>query len=79
MSLKNIKKIWNMMNDNGTYQHDDDFPIGPGSYNITGQLRLSNTYSDRKVPVSVSIEVIPEPATILLFGLGGLMFRKRRA
>jgi len=55
---KEYQKTWNMMNDNGTWTKDDDFPIGPGLYNIMGQLRLSNAYRDKKVPVSVHIKII---------------------
>ncbi|MHC4308423.1 MAG: PEP-CTERM sorting domain-containing protein [Planctomycetota bacterium] len=67
--------IWNMMNDNGTLPTDDDFPINPGIYDVIGELDL---ISGERVPVSVSIEVIPEPATLLLFGLGMLLVKTRR-
>ena len=60
-------KIWAMMNDNGTSYEIDDFPVGPGIYNIMGELNL--LYGER-FPVSVSIEIIPEPATIVLLGAG---------
>ncbi len=72
---KEYQKIWDMMNDNGTYQYDDDFPIGPGLYNIMGELFRDGGYE--RVPVSVPIEIIPEPATILLLALGSLFLRKR--
>ena len=74
---KELQITWDMMNDNGTWQKDDDYPVDPGSYNITGELRLSNAYSDEKVHVSVSIEIIPEPSTLLLLALGGLLLRRR--
>ncbi len=73
---KEYQKIWNMVNDNGTDTTRDDYPVGPGSYNITGELTLDGGYE--RVPVSVSIEIIPEPATLFLLALGGLMLRKRR-
>jgi hypothetical protein len=76
---KDRQITWDMISDNGTFfDHDDDYPVGPGFYNITGELTLSNAYSHKKVPVSVSIEIIPEPATILLFGLGILLTKTRR-
>ncbi len=73
--FKEYQISWDMMNDNGTQSPSDDYPVGTGLYNITGELILSAAYE--RVPVSVSIEIIPEPATLLLFGLGGLMLRKR--
>jgi hypothetical protein len=29
---------WNMINDNGTLEPEDDFPIGKGKYKVTGEL-----------------------------------------
>ena len=46
---------WDMINDNGTAQTEDDFPAGPGVYNITGEL-LAGDEEDR-VRVSVSVNV----------------------
>lgn len=54
---KESQQIWNMMNDNGTLSTKDDFPVGPGLYNIMGELRLDGGYE--RVPVSVDIEIIP--------------------
>ena len=72
---KQLQIAWDMVSDNGTYYHDDDYLVSPGSYTVTGQLELDGGYES--VPVSVQIEIIPEPATILLFGLGGLFLRKQ--
>ena len=34
---------WDMISDNGTFlDHDDDYLVSPGFYNITGELTLSN-------------------------------------
>jgi len=55
---KEYRKIWNMTNDNGTLGKDDDFPIGPGSYHITGELHLGGGGYQR-VPVALDIEIIP--------------------
>jgi hypothetical protein len=54
---KEYQKTWNMINDNGTWKKDDDFPAGPGSYNITGELELDG--GCERVPVSVRIKIIP--------------------
>ncbi len=67
---KEGQTIWNMMNDNGTLQTDDDFPVNPGIYNVIGELDL---VSGERVPVSVSIQIIPEPATFLFLVFGSLL------
>lgn len=51
---KECQKTWEMTNDNGTFERDDDFPIGPGVYNIMGELEAPGG----RVPVSVSINVV---------------------
>jgi len=57
---------WNM-----TYKNGDD--ILPGSNNVTGVLGYWISH-ERYVPVSVSIEVIPEPGSfVLLCGGAGLL------
>lgn len=76
--LRECERIWNMVNDNGTWLEFDDFPVPPGLYTVTGKLWLYDPYE--KVPVSVSIEIIPEPSMLLLLGFGGLaLLRRRRA
>ncbi len=75
---KEGQTTWNMMNDNGTPGlPDDDFPVAVGIYNIVGELDL---ISGERVPVSVSIEIIPEPSSILLIGAGlvGLLAHKEK-
>ena len=77
LESKEFQTTWNMTNDNGAPGPiDDDFPIGPGLYNIIGELDL--LHGGERVPVSVAIEVIPEPASILLLGLGGLFLLRQR-
>ena len=73
---REYERLWNMMNDNGTSLEIDDFPVPPGLYTVTGELWLYDPYE--KVPVSVSIEIIPEPATVLFLGLGSLALIRRR-
>ncbi len=71
---------WNLMHNNGTPWHlDDDFPVSPGTYSAVGQLVLIPSFKCNRVPVSVSIQVIPEPATIFLLAFPALaLLRKRR-
>ena len=68
--------VWNMMNDNGTSYGFDDFPVGPGTYDIMGELNL---FSGERVSVFVAIEAIPEPSTMVLLcaGMIGIIFKKR--
>ena len=42
-------EAWNMINDNGTLEPGDDFPIGKGKYKVTGELL--------GVKISVLIEI----------------------
>ena len=76
-SSRECERLWNMMNYNGTWLYEpDDFPVPPGLYTVTGELWLDEPY--QIVPVSVSIEIIPEPATVLLLALGSLFLTNRR-
>lgn len=55
--------------------------VVPGDYDATGVLSdLSLAYIERYVPVSVPIEIIPEPGTMALFGMGlvGLLAYNRK-
>ena len=63
------------------------FPVGVGTqfdFDFTGVLGDTATISlfvdpEYSVPVaSVALNVVPEPMTILLLGLGGLFLRRRR-
>jgi predicted outer membrane repeat protein/parallel beta-helix repeat protein len=46
---------WEMINDNGTAGTEDDFAIGPGMYNITGELHTSPEEDRVRVSVHVSV------------------------
>jgi hypothetical protein len=79
--FKEFLTDWDMMNDNGTPEIYDNFLVSPGIYYVSGQLKNPfRTIPDGVTPesVSVSIEIIPEPATILLFGLGVLLVKARK-
>ena len=52
---KEFRKTWSMINDNGTWQQQDDFLVELGSYKITGELERDGGRD--RVPISVSIEV----------------------
>ncbi len=66
--------VWDMMNDNGTWFETDDYPVGPGIYEISGGL-----FNIPTPPLSVTIQIIPEPATIVFLAVGmiGLVLRKQ--
>lgn len=75
-----FQTTWNLMHNNGTpWRLDDDFPVSPGTYTAIGQLNLVPFFKCERFPVSVSIQVIPEPATIFLLAFPGLaLLRKHR-
>jgi len=62
--FKEFLKDWDMMNDNGTLEPGDDFFVSPGVYDVSGQLMGSTTDGIIPESVSVSIEIVPEPAMI---------------
>ncbi len=72
-----FNRIWNQTTDSGTTDLSDDIPIGTGNYEVTGMLFYGYTHDGRYegpyyVPVSVQIDIIPEPATVVLLAAGGL-------
>jgi len=77
---RSFQTTWNLMHNNGTpWQLDDDFPVSPGTYTAIGELNLLPSPKCNRIPVSVSIQVIPEPATIFLLAFPALaLLRKHR-
>jgi len=74
---KEYTETWDMLGNQGVL-------IMPGNYEVTGSFHpvlLSQVDKDKYVPVSVSIEIIPEPSTFVLLGAGlmaMLTYRKRK-
>jgi hypothetical protein len=77
---RSFQTTWNLMHNNGTpWNLNDDFPVSPGSYSAVGELNLVPFFTCKRVPVSVSIQVVPEPATVFLLAFPALvLLRKRR-
>jgi len=72
---KEYTETWDMLDNQGVL-------IMPANYEVTGSFHpviLSQVDKDKYVPVSVQIEIIPEPASIALLGLGlaSLLVRKK--
>ncbi len=60
---KCYERVWEMTNDNGTLESDDDVPVASdGTYIVTGELKLYG--ESKRIPVNVSIE-IREPVEFL--------------
>jgi hypothetical protein len=68
----NPDNIYGLYGGNHMYLHGSDHPGRPYLWNNNP---VPDLYSDDYLP---GIIEIPEPATLLLFGLGGLMLRKRK-
>jgi hypothetical protein len=54
---KELRKSWDMTNDNGTVWPHDDYLVTPGRYKITGELELDGGYE--RVPLSLYIVITP--------------------
>jgi hypothetical protein len=76
---RSFQTTWNLMHNNSTpWNLDDDFPVSPGTYTAIGELDLVPSLKCNRVPVSVCIQVVPEPATIFLLALPALVILRSR-
>ncbi len=76
---RSFQTTWNLMHNNGTpWNLDDDFPVSPGTYSAIGELNLVPFLKCNRVPVSVCLQVVPEPATILLLAIPTLVLLRTR-
>jgi PEP-CTERM motif-containing protein len=51
---------------------------GNAIVNVTTSIDVDNSLVDSWFEAEISYEVIPEPATMMLFGLGGVLLRRRK-
>ena len=60
-----------------TFVHKNDalsaYPLSQGTHSITGQVI---GYGDSNTMSAIQFEIVPEPASLMLLGLGGLLFRR---
>jgi len=80
LESKEYIQLWDMTYNEGWKRGDPrGNEVTPGNYDITGVLSYSPSF-ERYVPVTVQIQVIPEPATFGLIGIGlaSLLTRRRR-
>jgi len=66
--------IWNRNLTNGSFT--DYCPVFAGE---SIAFINSGTYADTTCTEKITLEVVPEPATLLLLGLGGLILRGRKS
>ena len=60
---------WPQIDLHGSVEIEDHTQVPPGIYRVSGYLTPTDTN------VVVDITIVPEPTTVLLFGLGGLILR----
>lgn len=56
----------------------NDFGLGLGVYDVLLQVEIEYDYEYGYSEAWTTMEIVPEPATIALFGLGGLALLRRR-
>ena len=64
---------WPQINLNGSGEPEDHTQVPAGAYRTSGHLAPYH-----QTALAVDITIIPEPCTLLLLGLGGLVLLKRR-
>ncbi len=60
----------------GSYEMQE-YPLTVGMHTVIGEVLAVELIGDGK-SIPVEFEVVPEPATFVLLGIGGLLLRKRK-
>jgi hypothetical protein len=68
----NMSFTWNMLHDQRAMRA---YPLGIGTHTVVGKL-LAHELGEDNMTLPLQFEVIPEPATLLLFSIGTLLLRK---
>ena len=77
----NFSVTWLQIDAKKNMDPSDDVPVPPGMFNISGIIYGINIYTHETVDesVTVGITIVPEPASVVLFGIGTLfLFRCKK-
>jgi hypothetical protein len=66
---KAFEHVWSQINHKGTREIEDDVPVLPGAYRVTGLIESLNS------SVGVPITIVPEPTLLALFAFGVAILR----
>lgn len=65
-----LNSIWGQIDLNNSLNPEDHIQVSPGSFKISGYLNPTD------INVTLDIVVIPEPTSIILLFIGGILLRK---